>query len=283
MQANHASVLNVQGRYRQTVGLYGHRSRASTHLQYEVARAVYQIDPGNRRAVEAFADLSSLGSNQPWPSLNALARMVAHMVRQAKDLDECKSWNQRGLLAAERSLQSDGGFGAILGASRVHRAVALCAATNRDLGTTADHLQVAESLNAELATSGHTEFDRIMQLQDERLIYEAGSKAYVATGQCMTRRPQDEVVRRLVELDPCDPYIRLICGDALWAMESNEDAIEHFEEATNLGTLVGACAAFRLASIWRWADDPGRSLEWLEVTAMLDPGFAGGPDDWRHS
>lgn len=282
VRAHHASILNLQGRYWHTVEIYGQHSQNRAQLHYEVARSVYQVDPGNHRAVKVFADLSSRGPSEPWLSLNGYARMIAHLVRQTGELDVCESWKCNGLDTAERSLMANGGYGAILGASRVHRAVALWAARNRDLDLTSKHLRASEALNAKLTTTSVCELDRIMQLQDERLIYEASSKAYVTTGQCLTNRPQDEVVRRLVEIDPCDPYIRLICGEAMWVMERDDEAIEHFEEASLLGTLVGAHAASRLAVIWRWAGHSARSAGWLEVTDELDPGFAGGPDDWRN-
>jgi len=281
VRALHASVLNVQGRYRTTIRLYGQHSSPGTQLHYEVARAVYQLDPGNPQAVRVFMNLASLGPTRPWEALNGHSRMIAHVVRQTKDLEACQVWIRDALDTARRALHIDDSFGSVLGGSRVHRAAALWAARSLDLEATAEHLQVAEALNQRLTHLGDGELAHIVQLQDERLIYEASSKAFVATGQCLTGRAQDDVVRRLLEIDPCDPYIRLICGDATWAMELDDEAIEHYEQAAALGTLVGANAASRLAAIWRWVGDEPRSRFWLLETDRLDPGFSGGPDDWR--
>ena len=264
--------LNSMSLYRTTVqafGRYAQSVRSGAHLTYEVTRAAYQVDP--QRALPAFAALTSPDCPSLPIRLNAASRLVAHYARRGSDLDTCGQWvGVSTTLAAEVGEPSD--YATRLAVSRVYRAAALYAARRRDGAA------VTASLHASMTTSRQaadlaagTDMQCLELAQNDRLIYEAALKAFVASGGRLDPFGAGASADRLAGLDPWDPYTRLTVGDARWILGDDEQALASYGVSASMGSLAGAVAAHHAAVVCARTGRRAEAEVWLARAVELDP------------
>jgi hypothetical protein len=272
-----ALTFNVLSLYRATVevmGPYGRSVERDPHLTYEVARAAYQVGAASR-ALQVFARLSSEACPSIPIRLNAISRQIAHYARSGDDLDECERWVERaaGMLADLRPLRSTD-FASGLAVSRVHRATALYASRRREATWVIETLREAKVVNDGVEPHADTELRQLELLQNDRLILEAAIKAFSATGGRVDPLGATTTAERLVDLDGWDPYTRLNVGDAYWILADDARALESYDVAVCMGTIVGAHAAHRGAVLLARTGRPLEARAWIARAVELDPAAA---------
>lgn len=266
-----ALTLNSMSRYRETVEAFAPFARSvrdDVHLTYEVTRAAYQVNPD--RAVPAFAALSAPGCPSIAIRLNAASRLVAHYARRGSDLDACGHWTAVSTdLAAEVGAAPD--FATRLAVSRVHRAAALYHSRRRDAAAVTETLQAADATDRAAGPLAATALRRLELAQNERLIYEAALKAFVATGGRLDPFGAAATAERLTGIDPWDPYTRLTVGDAYWILGADEQALASYDVAASMGSLAGAIAAHHGAVVCARTGRRDQAGSWLARAVELDP------------
>jgi len=279
-----ALTLNVLSLYRATVELLGRYGRSfdrDPHLTYEVVRAAYQIG-GMKRAVQALGALSSTRCPSLPIRLNAASRLIAHYARSGDDLQECGRWVERAtaILPGHGTI-GEADFATGMAASRVYRAIALYASRRREAAWVIETLHAAEAANDRLEPLVDNELRRLDLQQNERLILEAALKAYTASAGRVDPLGALVSAARLTALDAWDPYTRLTLGDAYWILEEDGRALESYDIAIRMGTIVGAHAAHRAAVLLARTGRLAEAKVWHARAVELDPaaaaaGLAGG-------
>jgi hypothetical protein len=273
-----ALTCNVLSLYRATVqmlGRYGRSAERDAHLTYEIARAAYQIG-GAPRALEAFGALSSASCPSLPIRLNAASRLIAHYARSpGNDLDVCGRWVEvTTAMLPDRQATGPADFATGLAVSRVHRAVALYASRRRDAAWVTDTLVAATEANRATGQLVDGELRGLESAQNERLILEAALKAYAASGGRVDPLGASAAADRLGAIDPWDPYTRLTIGDACWVLGDDDRALESYDVAVRMGTLVGAHAAHRGAVLLARTGRLGEAKVWRARAVELDPAAA---------
>lgn len=270
-----ASLLNVLSLYPVTVRTLAARAAdlGDPALLYEVARAAYNLESDSDKAIRPFQIIAADVHAPRAIRISAVTRLIAHYCRRDRDLTACATWADT---ARELVAGVPDGFEGRLSASRVYRALALYAMRRRDVADMSVLMRETLDLAAELVPSARTTAERTTAALNERLVLEASLKAFVGSrGRTVVCDPLF-AVERAAELDPCDPYTRLISGDALWLLGRDEQALECFEAAGAMGTLPGALAAHRAGTVLRALGRDREAGEWFARTAELDPLEAAG-------
>jgi len=277
-----ASLFNVMSLYRSTIEVFGRRSGrgerpSNPHLLYELARAAYQLKPGAEQPIRAFTALATDASVSSALRLNASSRLIAHFARRQIDLEQCGEWTRHGLDLAREVARRETGFDETLGFSRVHRAAALYAMRCRDVDELVERMRETAETSARAAQLARDETDRLAAAQDERLVLEATLKAFVGSRGTCAPLPAHAAAARLFELDPVDPYSRLVGGDALWMLGRADEAIESYGIAASMGTFPGALAAHRTSVVLCSLGRAKESEAFFAAAVELDPAAAATP------
>jgi len=272
-----ALTFNSLSLYRATVevlGRYGRSSKCDVHLTYEVARAAYQVG-GMSRALQVFSALCSSSCPSLAIRLNAVSRLIAHYARSGDDLDACGRWVEvaTAILPGPDTMESTD-FAIRLAISRVHRAIALYASRRRETAWVTETLLAADAVNRKTERLVDSELRYLELQQNERLILEAALKAYVFSGGRVDPLGASVSADRLADIDPWDPYTRLSIGDARWILRDDQRALESYDVAIRMGTLVGAYAAHRGAVLLARTGRRAEAHLWRTRAVELDPAAA---------
>lgn len=267
------ALLNQLTMQRAVLGLVGRvkasaRDRDEEHLLYETTRAVHRLAPKERIGPEVFTLLAEEGRDAGLRVL-ASAQIIAHEVRVNREVTSALRWVTHGEEQLGRLRGEVAPWLEALVASRFHRAAALAAFRGKDWSGAQYHLSSAKEQDEVLHELADDMLTRQLADENRKILLESLLKAATAAPQ--PTEEVDEFAGALLSLDPFDPDSHLVVGDARVAQGRIEEAAHHYEDAGQLGTLLGALGQYRAGCCWEFLGREHRALRAFCRTIEMDP------------
>jgi tetratricopeptide (TPR) repeat protein len=237
---------------------------------YDVAR-VYARHPGYAQpALRVFAELAEHPAD-PQLALASAAQGIGHGIRNGNQIDVARRFDALGRAVLARGMPS--GWYDKLVRSRFHRAVALLRLAERDPGRMRAEVQLADALSDELFSAEPTGIERLLALENKRIILESQIKAAARARGPETAEQVTALCNQLLEIDPYCVDARLVVGDGYATIGEYAQAAYWYTKAGELCTGAGALGWFRAGQAYQALGDRagaanamGRCLE-LDTTA----------------
>jgi hypothetical protein len=234
---------------------------AHDRYAYEVAR-VHVRYPG--RGLVALPMFRRLADTVLDPVLALLScfQGISHSIRVSNDLALAHSFEERARALMSAPTYPDTWHGTLI-RSRLHRALALVRMIERNLPEMRRELHNAVDIDAELPASAADEFDRLVALENRRILVEAQIKAAARDHEYRTMVDVAELCEELAAIDPYCVEASLVLGDGYSAIGEYETAATWYSRAGELCTGAGAIGWFRAAQCFDFIGD-----RWSAVNAM---------------
>ena len=237
---------------------------------YDVAR-VHARYPGYAEpALNVFAELAQ-HSTDPQLALASAAQGIGHGIRNGNQIESARRFDALGRRVLSRGMLS--GWYDRLVRSRFHRAVALLRLGERDSGGMREEIELADKLSNELFAAEPTGTERLLALENKRILLESQIKAAARARGPETAEQVASLCNQILSLDPYCVEARMVVGDGYMTIGDYQQAATWYSRAGELCTGGGALGWFRAGQAYEAGGDRasaanamGRCLE-LDTTA----------------
>jgi tetratricopeptide (TPR) repeat protein len=234
---------------------------------YDVAR-VHARYPGSvELALRVFAELAE-HSNDPQLALASAAQGIGHGIRNGNQIVTARRFDALGRAVLSREMPS--GWYDTLVRSRFHRAVALLRLAERDPGQMRAEVQLADALSEELFSAEPTGTERLLALENKRILLESQIKAVARARGPETADQVAALCNQLLAIDPYCVDARLVVGDGYATIGDFRQAAFWYTKAGELCTGAGALGWFRAGQSYDALGDRGSAVNAMGRCLELD-------------